>query len=106
MRGKYTIVEVRSQLLAPVFVVSVARAHTHREEPPPCTQANPHLPSARDLMGYYIHATDGDLGHVEDFLVDESTWARPQGADPARMDRPRELGRFEGSARGFLRITP
>ena len=29
MRGKYTIVEVRPQLLAPVFVGSVARAHTH-----------------------------------------------------------------------------
>ena len=26
-------------------------------------------------MGYYIHATDGDLGHVEDFLVDAETWA-------------------------------
>ena len=39
------------------------------------TSANPHLRSARDVMGYYIQATDGELGHVEDFLVDESTWA-------------------------------
>jgi len=36
---------------------------------------DPHLRSARDVMGYYIHATDGDLGHVEDFLVDAETWA-------------------------------
>jgi hypothetical protein len=27
------------------------------------------------VIGYHIAATDGDLGHVEDFLVDESTWA-------------------------------
>jgi uncharacterized protein YrrD len=37
--------------------------------------ADPNLRSARDVMGYYIQATDGDLGHVEDFLVDAETWA-------------------------------
>jgi hypothetical protein len=26
-------------------------------------------------MGYYIHATDGDIGHVEDFLLDDESWA-------------------------------
>jgi len=36
---------------------------------------DPHLRSARDVMGYYIHATDGDLGHVEDFLIEDATWA-------------------------------
>jgi PRC-barrel domain protein len=36
---------------------------------------DPNLRSVRDVMGYYISATDGDLGHVEDFLVDDETWA-------------------------------
>jgi len=36
---------------------------------------DPHLRSVRDVTGYYIQATDGDLGHVEDFLVDDETWA-------------------------------
>jgi len=36
---------------------------------------DPHLRSARDVMGYYIQATDGDLGHVEDFLIEDATWA-------------------------------
>jgi hypothetical protein len=27
------------------------------------------------VIGYHIAATDGDIGHVEDFLVDEATWA-------------------------------
>jgi hypothetical protein len=33
------------------------------------------LRSARDVMGYYIEATDGDIGHVDDFLIDDSEWA-------------------------------
>ena len=37
--------------------------------------ANPNLRRARDVMGYYLQATDGDLGHVEDFLIDDKTWA-------------------------------
>jgi len=34
-----------------------------------------HLQSAHSVIGYHIHATDGDIGHVEDLLVDDQTWA-------------------------------
>ncbi len=34
-----------------------------------------HLRSARTVAGYGIRAIDGDLGHVEDFLIDEQDWA-------------------------------
>ena len=34
-----------------------------------------HLRSSKDLEGYRIHATDGEIGHVEGLLVDEKTWA-------------------------------
>jgi hypothetical protein len=34
-----------------------------------------HLQSARDVMGYRIAATDGEIGHVDDFIVDDETWA-------------------------------
>jgi hypothetical protein len=37
--------------------------------------ADPHLRSTSEVMGYSIHATDGDIGHVDDFLVDDSVWA-------------------------------
>ena len=37
--------------------------------------ADPNLRSAREVTGYYIQATDGDIGHVEDFLIDDETWA-------------------------------
>lgn len=33
-----------------------------------------HLRSAAELVGYHIHARDGDLGHVEDFVVESDTW--------------------------------
>jgi sporulation protein YlmC with PRC-barrel domain len=33
------------------------------------------LRSTRAVTGYYIHAKDGEIGHVEDFLVDDDTWA-------------------------------
>ena len=38
-------------------------------------EGDPHLRSAAEVVGYGIHASDGDLGHVEDFLVDEESWA-------------------------------
>ncbi len=36
---------------------------------------DPHLRSANAVMTYYVHATDGDIGHVEGILVEEETWA-------------------------------
>ncbi len=36
---------------------------------------DPHLRSVQEVLGYYIEATDGDIGHVEDFLLDDSSWA-------------------------------
>lgn len=37
--------------------------------------ADDHLRSSADITGYAIHATDGDIGHVEDFLFDDEDWA-------------------------------
>ena len=39
------------------------------------TDGDPHLRSIRTVNGYHVHATDGDIGHVSDFLVDEHSWA-------------------------------
>ena len=36
---------------------------------------DPHLRSASEVAGYYLHATDGDLGHVHDFLISDEDWA-------------------------------
>jgi sporulation protein YlmC with PRC-barrel domain len=31
--------------------------------------------SSRDIRGYHIHALDGEIGHVDDFIIDEDTWS-------------------------------
>lgn len=36
---------------------------------------DPHLRSCETVKGYHVHATDGEIGHVSGFLVDEDTWA-------------------------------
>ncbi len=37
-------------------------------------QGDPHLRSTHVVLGYRIHATDGVIGHVEDFIVDDEKW--------------------------------
>jgi hypothetical protein len=34
-----------------------------------------HLRSTQQITGYYIHAKDGEIGHVQDYIVDDATWA-------------------------------
>jgi hypothetical protein len=36
---------------------------------------DPHLRSCNAVIEYHIHATDGDVGHVQGMLVDEKSWA-------------------------------
>jgi hypothetical protein len=36
---------------------------------------DPHLRSTQAVTGYHIHALDGEIGHVEDFIIDDETWA-------------------------------
>ncbi len=36
---------------------------------------NTHLRSCKVVIGYHIHASDGEIGHVQGMLFDEETWA-------------------------------
>jgi hypothetical protein len=36
---------------------------------------DPHLRSTKDVSGHHIQAQDGEIGHVEDFIIDDETWA-------------------------------
>jgi uncharacterized protein YrrD len=38
------------------------------------SQLETHLRSCREVTGYHIRARDGDIGHVDDFLIDVETW--------------------------------
>lgn len=37
-------------------------------------QGDPNLRSTNEVIGYNIQAKDGDIGHVEDFLVEDENW--------------------------------
>ncbi len=37
--------------------------------------ADSHLRSCKAVTGYHIEATDGEIGHVADFILDDETWA-------------------------------
>jgi uncharacterized protein YrrD len=38
-------------------------------------EGDPHLRSAREVTGYHVQATDDEVGHVEDLLLDDATWS-------------------------------
>jgi hypothetical protein len=49
-----------------------------REKDIIATQRNdgdPHLRSIAAVTGYHIHATDGEIGHVKDFLLNDVGWS-------------------------------
>lgn len=50
-----------------------AYSRTHSSEAR--RQNDLHLRSVNEVMRYYVHATDGDIGHVQGMLVEEKTWA-------------------------------
>jgi len=37
-------------------------------------QDDVHLRSTREVTDYHIDASDGEIGHVEDFLIDDESW--------------------------------
>jgi len=37
-------------------------------------QGDPHLQSVREVSGYHIYARDGEMGHVDDFIVEDESW--------------------------------
>lgn len=47
-----------------------AERRAAEEEP----RGDVHLRSAKEIRGYEIHASDGSIGHVDDFVVDDEIW--------------------------------
>jgi sporulation protein YlmC with PRC-barrel domain len=38
-------------------------------------EQDPYLPRTEDVIGYTIHALDGEIGAVEDLIVDDEAWS-------------------------------
>ena len=47
----------------------------HTADAEPDAGGDPHLRSIVAVTGYRIHATDGEIGHVESFLVEDTDWS-------------------------------
>ena len=64
--------------LGPYPVVSAEgepREFERRWEWEPKKPGDLHLRSSAVVIGYHVEATDGEIGHVDDFLVEDSSWA-------------------------------
>ena len=57
-------------LVAPILPTS--RSASAEADP---YEGDPHLRSVAAVTGYHIHAVDGEIGHVEGFLVDDVGWS-------------------------------
>jgi hypothetical protein len=68
---------------------------------------DPHLRSIDEIRGYHLHATDGEIGHMADCLVEDMDWtlryliADTQNWWPGQkvLIAPRLIGSIEWSSR-------
>lgn len=63
----------------PMTASPAARAEMDRyvqeEQARAAAQGDEHLRSTREVIGYTLHAEDGELGKIDDFLVEDESWA-------------------------------
>jgi hypothetical protein len=53
-------------------LLGLAHRKIHRELMRRKKAGDQHLRSVAEVIGYHVHATDGEIGHVEEFLAEES----------------------------------
>lgn len=49
--------------------------HSRAERTAQRNHDDPHLRSCHELTGYHLLATNGELGHIAGYLIDDETWA-------------------------------
>jgi hypothetical protein len=37
--------------------------------------SDPHVRSVNEVTGYHLHAADGEIGHIENFMIDDADWS-------------------------------
>jgi hypothetical protein len=65
--GRRTLVNPATARGYPEALAVLKAAEGHDE-------GDPHLRSTREVTGYHIQARDGEIGHVEDFILSDETW--------------------------------
>jgi hypothetical protein len=57
--------------------LAAGRASDRRSTVAVSSVGDTHLRSANEVCGYHVEGTDGGIGHVCDFIVDDTTWRLP-----------------------------
>jgi hypothetical protein len=60
---------------SPMEVVGLQMAAMEDASAKSCAMEDTHLRSTAEVKGYSIQATDGEIGHVAGFVIDDETWA-------------------------------
>jgi PRC-barrel domain len=57
-------------------IIPNMRKKSIKEQDESALQLNedPHLRSTKKVKGYYINANDGEIGHLQDYIVDDEKW--------------------------------
>ncbi len=45
------------------------------DDGPTLRGADPHLRSVDEVTGYGVHAVDGEIGHIENLMIDDANWS-------------------------------
>jgi hypothetical protein len=65
-----------SPLLAPPYLgLSSTDEAEARSGRPVLRGADPHLRSIVEVTGYRVHALDGEIGHIENLMIDDADWS-------------------------------
>jgi hypothetical protein len=55
-------------------MASALDAESGARPKPPVEPGDSHLRSTKVVLNYHVEAADGEIGHVEDFIMDDRTW--------------------------------
>ncbi|MBD3343960.1 MAG: PRC-barrel domain containing protein [Chitinivibrionales bacterium] len=58
---------------APIPIADIEQER-HEREKGEKSENDSHLRSLNEIMGYHIHATDNEIGHIDDIIFDSKSW--------------------------------
>ena len=65
-----------SPLMAPPYLgLGPTDEAEARGDGPTSRRADPHLRSIVEVTGYRVHAADGEIGHIENLMIDDANWS-------------------------------
>lgn len=73
-RQEFTATATRQSPAKPATATEIAASVAITAEMPVISNGV-HLRSTQEVAAYFIEAADGEIGHVEDFILDDDTWA-------------------------------